>query len=161
MNVVFLDVDGVLNAENSTGQVWGSGTYMQYSAWIIDPVLVERLNRISKEVNNLTIVLSSSWRYAEQSGHIDINNMLEEKGYVGPKIIERTICDDENEEAIPSQPRGKEIQRWLDEHPEVENFVILDDDDDMAHLMPNLIQTSFEDGGLLDKHVDEAIRRLQ
>ena len=39
-------------------------------------------------------------------------------------------------------PRGKEIQQWLDEHPEVTNYVIFDDDSDMLeHQMNNFICT--------------------
>lgn len=40
-----------------------------------------------------------------------------------------------------------EIQAWMDSHSErCDRFVILDDDDDMAHLIPNLIQCNGGDG---------------
>ena len=39
--------------------------------------------------------------------------------------------------------RGEEIQMWLMLHPEVEQYAILDDDDDMLpDQLPNLFQTS-------------------
>jgi hypothetical protein len=39
-------------------------------------------------------------------------------------------------------PRGVEIQQWLDEHPDVTNYVILDDDSDMLeHQMKNFVVT--------------------
>jgi hypothetical protein len=154
MNVIFLDIDGVLNCASAFGQ------NTKHSVWVIDPELVANFNRIVENVDNLTVVLSSSWRYAVQSGHIDLNQLLQEQGFNGDPIVERTICDNEEDEADPSMPRGMEIQRWLDEHPEVERFVILDDDDDMAHLMPNLVQTCFEDGGLTEEFADETIKRL-
>lgn len=151
MNVIFLDIDGVLNNRRTPN--------MNHAVWRIDPQNVARLNCIIEAVDDLTIVLSSSWRYSVRSGNVDLNALLQEYGFIGDPIIERTICDDEWMEEH-SEERGHEIQRWLDEHPEVERFVILDDDDDMAHLLPHLIQTSFMEG-LLDEHVGETIRRLR
>jgi Swiss Army Knife RNA repair-like protein len=43
--------------------------------------------------------------------------------------------------------RGHEIQAWLNEHPEVERYAILDDDNDMLeHQMVNFFQTSCRTG---------------
>ncbi len=40
--------------------------------------------------------------------------------------------------------RGNEIQEWLDRHPEVEKYAILDDDIDMLHTqMPNFFKTNW------------------
>ena len=49
---------------------------------------------------------------------------------------EKTAC-------IVGAIRGNEIQQWLDIHKEydVEDFIILDDDSDMEHLIDHLIQT--------------------
>ena len=55
--------------------------------------------------------------------------------------------------------RGIEIQTWLDENPGVEKFIILDDDSDMVHLMPHLLQTDGE-FGLTNEIADKAIKRL-
>jgi hypothetical protein len=41
----------------------------------------------------------------------------------------------------------------------VESFVILDDDADMEHLLPRLVQTSMDDG-LQDRHVEKAVEIL-
>ena len=56
--------------------------------------------------------------------------------------------------------RGGEIAEWLAEHPEVEHFVILDDGDDMDHLLPWLVQTDHATG-LLDAHVERAVAMLR
>jgi hypothetical protein len=42
--------------------------------------------------------------------------------------------------------RGEEIQAWLTENPDVTQFVILDDDSDMAHLIDHLVQTDHKVG---------------
>jgi hypothetical protein len=57
--------------------------------------------------------------------------------------------------------RGHEIADWLDRHPEVRGFVILDDDGDMAHLKDSLVQTKLHDGGLTEELADRAIQRLR
>ena len=62
------------------------------------------------------IVLSSTWRLS--SKHIE---SLEK--YTGLKIKDKTP----NLQAI----RGEEIQQYLDEHKEITEYVILDDDSDM------------------------------
>jgi hypothetical protein len=55
--------------------------------------------------------------------------------------------------------RGVEIAEWLDDHPEVTHFVILDDDQDMEDLMDHLILIDPE-VGLTDADADEVIKRL-
>ena len=57
--------------------------------------------------------------------------------------------------------RGTEIQAWLDawRGEPVESFVILDDEGDMAHLLPRLVQTGWSTG-LLHEHVQVARRLL-
>lgn len=56
--------------------------------------------------------------------------------------------------------RGEEIQMWLDEHPEVTNYVIIDDDNDMLDSQEShLVQTSWYDG-IQDYNVERAINIL-
>ena len=54
---------------------------------------------------------------------------------------------------------GDEIASWLHGRPEVESFVVLDDDSDMTAVQDRHVKTSF-DGGLLDEHVERAIQML-
>jgi hypothetical protein len=47
----------------------------------------------------------------------------------------------------PELGRGYEIQAWLNEHPEVERYAILDDNSNLLeHHMMNLFQTTPEEG---------------
>ena len=55
--------------------------------------------------------------------------------------------------------RGDEIHEWLELHPEVTRFVILDDDSDMKHLLPYLLRTHPCEG-LTDDITETAIKRL-
>lgn len=62
--------------------------------------------------------------------------------------------------------RGYEIHTWLTQHPDVESWVVLDDEWfwDFAYyeIRQHLVETSFyiRDGGLQDAHVEKAIRIL-
>lgn len=56
--------------------------------------------------------------------------------------------------------RGHEIQAWLDKHPEVEKYAILDDDSDMLpEQMPNFFKTTFQNG-LLEETMYKVIKHL-
>jgi hypothetical protein len=93
---------------------------------------------------------------------------------VGSPIIGRTPVDQERDLRVFERyygraprfsepyPRGYEIQQWLDEHPYdgARSVVILDDDDDMEHLSNRHVRSSFERGGLLGTHAQQAVRLL-
>lgn len=55
--------------------------------------------------------------------------------------------------------RGLEIQAWLDRDGYKGVFVIVDDDSDMAHLMPHLVKTD-NNVGLTEERAGEIIKRL-
>jgi hypothetical protein len=132
MKIIFLDIDGVLNNYDTLGEGLD---------W--EPSLVEILNRIIKETE-AKVVISSTWRRTERHRNIIKNDMKINFIDITPKLWEE---------------RGYEIQAWLDKNPDVERFIILDDDSDMVHLMSHLIQT---DGkfGLTNENANEAIKRL-
>ena len=58
--------------------------------------------------------------------------------------------------------RGKEILKWLEEHPDTTNFVILDDEYHnfkSCGLKNNLVKTDFSTG-LREVHIEKAIKIL-
>ena len=98
-------------------------------------------------IPDLKIVVSSTWRIGNtletmreelRSSGIDLNRVI------GMTPVFRNL----------SRERGLEIQKWLDDHPEVSEFVIVDDDSDMLHLMPKLVQTDTRLGLMWDKAAD-------
>lgn len=126
MRVVFLDIDGVL----VSGEWLRGGKPGEYRAKRPDPervaVLFDLLDR-----SGAVCVLSSTWRYGDWRQHLPAE--------VVARIIDCT--PDLRSFAID---RGHEIAAWLAEHPEVEAYVILDDDADMLpEQMPRLVQTRF------------------
>lgn len=165
MKVLFLDIDGVLNS----GRYFGVRSKRAYRrergtrkanlgderfAEMIDPEAVILLNEITKRTG-CKFVISSSWRGAWTC--VEIVAMLGSRGFVG-EVIGATPL-----EVVPpsgfAPARGFEIQTWLDEHPEVKAFAIVDDVSDMAHLLPRLVQTSTADG-FQAEHVELVVALL-
>jgi len=136
MKVLFLDVDGVLNSRSTTD--------FRTHLYPIDPYMAFLVGRIQLETG-CEVVLSSSWRY-----HPD-----------GVKTVEKACV-----KLLDTTPklygtRGEEIQAWLDEHPEVEKYAILDDDTDMLEdQLANFFNTTFETG-LTDEISQAVIRHLK
>ena len=135
MNIVFLDIDGVLN---NLGSVVACGIPSKH----FDPVSVRLVAKLCENAD-AKIVVSSSWR----------NGDLQDLACAG--ISSRII--DETPHLLDI--RGREIQAWLDEHEDkVTNYVILDDDSDMI-AGQNFVQTTFQDGFRFEHYV-RALRYL-
>jgi hypothetical protein len=96
----------------------------------IDPGLAQIVQNIVLAVPDLKVVLSSSWRCLE-----DGRALIEKK--VVPCFDVTPLFDEEDD------VRGYEIQAWLELHPEVDRYAILDDDTDfLEHQLPNFFQAS-------------------
>lgn len=143
MNIIFLDIDGVLNHTEFLLQKSG---YLSTEEQI-DASAVETLNLIV-EATEAKIVISSSWRCFLPMD--DLTALLVSKG-LKAEVIGRT-------DELWSE-RGNEIQLWLDENPETRRFVILDDNDDMGKLVHKLVQTSCEKG-LQSEHIGQAVDNM-
>ena len=138
MNVIFLDIDGVLNH-------MGTKEKSPHSTYGIDAVNLKNFYKIIENVN-CGIVLTSTWR-----------KYKELFDYFTSKVNCNLIGVTPNLD----MQRGNEIQKWLDSNPSVEKYVILDDDDDMLeHHMKNLVKTHFSVGLTLDD-ADKAISILK
>lgn len=122
--VIFLDIDGVLNYtlwyydDRNPGNLYGQ-------EGDLDPLCIERVNNLCKEFN-AKIVISSDWRI--DSGCF---NRLQKAGL--DFIIDKTpITIFGTYGTTYHFTRGEEIQMWLEWHPSVKNYVILDDRTDFT-----------------------------
>lgn len=127
MNIIFLDVDGVLNNDKTwlslkerRNSVIASGdSFKMCNEYMIDEDLVKLLSEVTKKCS-AKIVLSSTWR-------------LLDKDY--ESIV--SICKKHGCEVIGRTPelwsiRGEEIQEWILENDHiVSKYAILDDNSDM------------------------------
>lgn len=150
MKVIFLDFDGVLITLNS----WRNA-HSGEVARVADPGCVEALNRIITETD-ARIVVSSSWRgkfVAPMREHLSNWGVKAKVIGVTPRL-ERQVGL-----LVAAKTRGDEIQAWLDSARDIDSFVIIDDESDMAHLAHRLVQTTYE-SGLTTEHTERAIKML-
>lgn len=161
MKIIFLDMDGVVNCSeffDKTSKERESLTREDESLFwtmMIDPEAVERLNTLI-ERSGAQVVLSSSWRIAHPL------KMVEK--YLKLRGFKSELIDKTPNHVLPGMQhrRGNHIQVWLDENKDkdIEKFVILDDDSDMEHLMPYLVQTSWY-RGFEEAHIEKALKVLE
>jgi len=143
MKVVFLDIDGVLNNQqyvafrhNALGDVNGYGGFVPAGEvptqdnikW--DPTNAKYLKALL-DLTGAVVVISSSWRI---SFDIDDFKVMFSLYDLPPDVIigvtPRTY----------SGFRGREVDMWLADHPDVTHHVILDDCSDFSTDQP-LVKT--------------------
>lgn len=151
MKVIFCDVDGCLNEDTTP-------TRTKSRVVFIDEDKLLRLKRIV-DATGAKIVLSSTWRYDrnDPTCNGDFLELQEAFHDVGLEFYDFTP------EEVTGLKRGMEIRAWLGLHPEVDRYIILDDelyDFKERGLLPRLIKTDFAYGGLTEELAQEAINLL-
>jgi len=154
VNVIFLDIDGVLNGrqyfQGANERIVQADTRFEFYARQIDPECVQRLNDLVERTRSV-VVLSSTWRRVHP---LDYNRaFLRAAGFSGVLVDETPILN--------GHPRGDEIEQWIlgRDADRVDRFVILDDDCDMADMAPWHVRTSGETG-LGDDDCERASRMV-
>ena len=142
MKIIFLDIDGVLNSIDSMLSLHGCNESK------LDHVSVMLLKRLCEQTD-AKIVISSTWRRSRATKDF-IEMFAKHHNWFDAPVISRT--------PVLNTERGHEIQEWLDSHPEVPNFVILDDDSDMLDSqLDNFVHVS-NVNGFRSKHFCKALR---
>ena len=144
MNILFLDFDGVINSKK-----WYSSTQYKennYKDPDVDPKIIELLNNLTNQLN-LKIVVSSSWKYdkgfSERLSRIGLDNVIDKT----PDLISTVSYD--------KFCKGLEIETYLHKHPEVNNYIILDDEDEFyGEQLIHFIQTSYKTGFTIENYKD-------
>ncbi len=155
MKVIFLDIDGVLNWDHSKSRCSG---YIG-----IDTVRVRRLARIVEAVD-AKIVLISTWGAWFEVGAYKqkdkpsryLSNKLRKQGL---KVYDKINYD------IAWKYRGRAILEYLNEHPQIDGWVVLDDElftDYGEKIQQHLVHTVFytwkdQQGGLTESLIPLAI----
>lgn len=118
MNIIFLDIDGVLNRDEYRRQQLRQGDY----SVILEDALIGQLQTLVERSGAL-IVLISSWRkFWRKEGSIDSagQRMDAALGAYGLTLWDKTPV-------LKDGTRSDEVEQWLREHPFVDQYVILDD----------------------------------
>mgnify|MGYP000491037119 FL=1 len=134
--ILFLDIDGVVNCVTTSQRHRG--------AIGIDPYMACLVRRIV-DATGCEVVLSSSWRHFPG----------------GREEVENQVCPIFDVTPTSSTGfRGDEIRVWLNAHPEVTRYAIVDDNADMLpEQLPNFFKTSWTEG-LSEDTQKEIIRHL-
>lgn len=111
MKVIFLDVDGVLNSDEYFNSIKDKKINT-----IENQIDINKVKLLKQAVNTTgaKLVLSSSWRHTKNANNLKA--LLLNYGM----IVDST--------PFLNNERGKEIKKWLEEHKNVEDYVILDDE---------------------------------
>jgi len=131
MKVLFLDIDGVVNCATTTQRHRGYIGIDPYMAFLVGKIVLD---------TDCKVVLSSSWRTFHDDGVKEIGKQVTFVDDVTPS----PWYEEENKH---HSTRGEEIQAWLDLHPEVEVYAIVDDDTRMLESqLPHYFQTQWNAG---------------
>jgi hypothetical protein len=157
MKVIFLDFDGVLNSEASFRmEIRRKNNRVSDT---LNPVACSNLQYILEQASDVKIIISSTWRKIHTL--VELQNILNSYGVEAARVAGKTP-------ATLSGHRGHEIRLWLDDNPNVTQYVIIDDDGDAITALNHgeegtdqkghFFETTPEDG-LLFKHA-QAIAKI-
>lgn len=150
---LFLDIDGVLNTSGSclalTGRKWGSKHadamekltalagingelpyLVTHTANTIDPTAVELVNRLFDKEPNLMLVLSTSHRTL--FNHLGFGSELHLKAldlYAKVLGLRASVF---GITPVIVGPRSKEVATFLEQHPEINTHLAIDDGNDFS-----------------------------
>lgn len=146
MNVIFLDIDGVVCLDGVT----------------VDPILIGRVKKITEETNS-KVVISSSWRNCPKS-MTRICNILDYVGIdVAGETLDLPLADNIWEDRV------EEILDWVD-RKNPKNWIAIDDlplnelyketnEEVRKIILPHFVKTDIFDG-IQDCHVEYSISFL-
>lgn len=162
MTVIFLDFDGVLNSEGSflyeenRRKRWKEQGVGGKVMETLCNVCTSNFQEILYRYPDVKIVISSTWR--EFFDIPWLKEKLESYHIDSSRVIGVTPVD-----KVWGGNRGVEIATWLNEHPEVNHYIIIDDNDwgiTSVHPRSLFVQTSWMGGGLTSEKMEEAIMKL-
>lgn len=148
INVIFLDFDGVINTLVYDEKEKRIRYFYPDDGKVNDRTAIEYINLLG-EKTEANVVVSSSWRIGETLA--SLQEILYNSG-LRLDVIGKTPRMDYH-------IRGEEIQEYLKYHPEVDKFIIIDDDEDMGELTHRLVKCE-DDIGFKAKQYFEALKLM-
>ena len=137
MNIIFLDVDGVLNSIKSLKTAYKKDSTRPYSDYYypFDPRCLLNLKHLVEETDSY-LVITSTWRKHELGREILLSEL--KKYNLDTRVIGYTD--------ILNKAREVEIKAYLEKLDEDVNYIILDDSKGFPELGEYLIRTNYEKG---------------
>jgi hypothetical protein len=134
-NILFLDIDGVCNRTDKFGFLETLPAPGMSYPYLVELNIVKVLEYVLEQIPELKIVFTSTWR--------DVCDTREEFARI-VKIDASRIHEDWR--TISFVNRRLEVEDWLDHHPEVDTFVVLDDEHKEFFKGCNFVQTDPKHG---------------
>lgn len=138
--IFFLDVDGVMTTM----------TWMVFTEF--NPSSVQQLKMLL-DMTGAKLVISSTWRADGINNGSHLDRELEKWG------LKKYLHDDWST-GYQDGIRGNQIKAWLDSHPDIDNYVIFDDDQDMLEEQMSHLVLTDSLNGLLHEHMQKAFKIL-
>lgn len=136
--ILFLDIDGVLNSKlyfkNSFNSDENDSRFDAYSVYLLKK-LVEEFS--------LKIVITSHWR----TGMVDKLMSELKRNDLIPYLHQDSFTP-----ILRSEQRGSEIKAWLDSHPEINEYIIIDDNENILEEQKYRFVKTDAFAGLLDEN---------
>jgi len=143
MKVIFLDFDGVITIPPK---------------WYLQANLIKNVKKIV-DATEAKIIVSSSWRMDTVKETVD-TIIGRTKRCPRNRMLYWLVDNIYDVTHTYKGLRGQEIKDWLDEHDDVDNYVIIDDDNDFYdEQLYHFVQTNYEDG-LTEVETKRAIKVL-
>lgn len=136
MKILFLDFDGVIKP-----------LHQDFSK-----EACSRVNDLLHKESALRIVVSSSWR---EQGLQAVRGILAGLGIDSIKVID--ITEGMPEHALKT--RDHHIKKWLRDHKDIDNFVIIDDEAEMPDFKAKYVNTK-SDIGFTEEDKEKALKIL-
>lgn len=163
MNVIFLDIDGVLNSGNYFDSSkerkhnfykvnkYDKNNIEQLAEYMMIDINIKNLEILKSiiDITNSKVVITSSWKNLKVFRNI-VNRLIN----LGIPIVGQTVDKGIN--------RGEGILNYIKEH-NIDNYIVIDDDifdDYNAKTLSRLVKTSFDENGLDEKAKVKAISLL-
>lgn len=134
-NILFLDYDGVINIDHDN-----------FSGYLDNPEAIYFINKLCLE-NNFKIVVTSAWK-----SNPKYVNVLHEAGL--SKDIDILGCT-----KTSFKGREFEIKEFLEEHKNINKYLIIDDANFSKDFEDHLVQTIYKFGFTKSKY-EEAIKKI-
>lgn len=164
MNIIFLDIDGVLVTSSSIASI---DKYKTESSIIIpindvrhietvDENCLNNFRSLLTQLDDVMIVISSSWRKLYK--RIQFCEFFSYWGLPPKIVLDITPSSNHGE-------RGLEILEWLEKtsyKDEIDSYIVIDDStsDILPHIKEeNFVNTSWQNG-FEEHHIEEVLRKF-
>lgn len=158
MKIIYLDLDGVLNNTEYYQKKDLSSHHKEHSHFDIKNI--SALNKIVKNTD-AKVVLSSAWRLIKT---VEETNLLFKEVGINAEVISATESL-HYKDTYELAPRGLEILKWIRDYHRtlkggLENYVIIDDEDDILDIQEKHFFHINDVVGLTDQNADVIIEFL-